>query len=131
VKTALSDGSSKITIQLNPPDLGKVDVRLEIGADGKTSGVTITASNQDTLNLLQRDAQGLTRALNDAGLTTDSGSLNFSLGGGQQNQTQAGTQQAATTYQQAQPEEDDPVTAINAITRSYVVNLAEGLDITI
>ena len=129
VKTALADGSSKITIQLNPPELGKVDVKLDISADGKASGVTITATNQGTLDLLQRDVQGLTRALNDAGLTTDSGSLNFSLSGGQQNQTQAGSQQAATSYRQAQPEEEEPV--INAISRSYVVNLATGLDITI
>ena len=107
VKTALADGSSKITIQLNPPELGKVDVKIEVGADGKTSGVTIMADNKNTLDLLQRDTQGLTRALNDAGLTTDSGSLSFSLnGGGQQNQAQTGSQQAAATYQQAQPVEE-------------------------
>jgi hypothetical protein len=131
VKTALNNGDSKITIQLNPPELGKLDVKLEISADGKASGITITATNQSTLDLLQRDTQGLTRALNDAGLTTDSSNLNFSLGGGQQNQTQSGSQQAATTYQQAQPDEEDPVTAINTISSSYVVNLTEGLDITI
>jgi len=128
VKTALSDGSSKISIQLNPPELGKVDVKFDVSADGKTTGITVTADNQNTLNLLKQDTQGLTRALNDAGLTTDSGSLNFSLSGGQQNQTQGSSQQAAVTYQQAQPEEDP---TINAISRSYVVNLAEGLDITI
>ncbi len=77
VKTAVNDGSSKISIQLNPPELGKVDVKLNISADGKTSGITITADNQSTLNLLKQDTQGLTRALNDAGLSTDSGSLNF------------------------------------------------------
>ncbi len=106
VKTALGDGSSKISIQLSPPDLGKLDVKLTVSADGKTSGIMITASNNDTLNLLKQDTQGLTRALNDTGLNTDNGSLNFSLGGGQQNQGQA-NQQAALPYQQAQPGEED------------------------
>ncbi len=128
VKTALGDGSSTITIKLSPPELGTVNVKLDVSADGKASGITITADNKNTLDLLQRDTQGLTRALNDAGLTTDSGSLNFSLSGGGQQQGQP-SQQAAATYQQAQPEEDNP--AIASLSRSYVVNLVEGLDITI
>jgi len=129
IKTAVDTGSSKITIQLNPPDLGKLDVKLNISADGKASNITIVASNNDTLNLLKQDTHGLTRALNDAGLTTDSGSLNFSLGGGGQQQSQD-SQQAASSYQQAQPEEEEP-TAITTISRNYVVTMTDGLDITI
>ncbi|MDE3015907.1 MAG: flagellar hook-length control protein FliK [Pseudomonadota bacterium] len=129
IKTALADGSSKIHIQLDPVDLGKLDIRLNVGADGKT-GVAITADNKSTLALLQRDAQGLTRALSDAGLSTDSGSLSFSLGGGQQNFTQGQpASQAAAVYQNTQPDAEDA--AVPAISRSYVVNLAQGLDITI
>ncbi|MDE3059858.1 MAG: flagellar hook-length control protein FliK [Pseudomonadota bacterium] len=130
VKTALVDGSSRIHIQLDPADLGKLDIRLDVSADGKT-GITITADNKNTLALLQNDTQGLTKALNDAGLQADSSSLSFNLRGGQQDaQGQGrGNAQAAFTYQQAQPEEDDPV--IPAITRSYSITLSDGLDITI
>lgn len=126
IKTALADGSSKIHIQLQPEELGKLDIRLNVGADGKT-GVVITADNKNTLDTLQRDSSGLQRALSDAGLSTDSGSLSFNLRGGQQEQDNA---QAAMTYQKTAPaEEEVPVPAV--VTRNYVVNINEGLDIRI
>lgn len=127
VKTAMDSGSSKIQIQLNPAELGKLDIRLEVDADGKT-GITVTADNKTTLDLLQRDSRGLERALADAGLKADSGSLNFNLRGDGQdrNQEQA---QAAQNYKQPLPPEE-PL-ALDLLNRSYVVNLAEGLDIKI
>jgi|GEM_PF-6969464 len=128
IKTALSDGSSRIRIQMDPADLGKLDIKLHVSADGKT-GVVITADNRTTLDLLQRDMQGLARALTDAGLTTDSGSLSFNLRGEQQEQGQGG-QQATGNYQKMQPDDEDDAN-LNIFTRSYTVNLAEGLDIKI
>lgn len=131
VKTALHDGSSKITIHLNPVELGKVDINVSVDSDGKTS-VVVTADNRSTLDLLQRDAQGLSKALADAGLKTDSGSLSFNLGGGGQNQNNGSgnNTQSVTTYQKMQPE-DDQDTNLAIITRSYVMNVTEGLDIEI
>lgn len=129
VKSAVSDGSSRIHIQLDPAELGKLDIRLHVGADGKT-GVTVIADNQDTLNLLQKDAQGLARALSDAGLKADAGSLSFNLRGEQNPGQNQGNSQAAMNYQKSQPDEEDPLT-LNPITRSYSVNLSEGLDIKI
>ncbi len=128
IKTAIADGSSKITIRLEPAELGRLDIRLTIGSDGKT-GVIITADNKQTLTLLQQESQGLARALNDAGLSTDSGNLSFNLRGGEQEWTGAEGAQASLTYRNQQPEEEDD--ALNVLTRSYVVNLAEGLDIKI
>lgn len=126
IRTALKDGSSHIRIQLEPETLGKLDIKLHVDAAGKT-GVTITVDNKNTLDLLQRDARGLERALNDAGLTADSGNLNFNLKGGDQQRQE--TAQAAETYQKIMPEEEPK--PVNVLTRSYVVNLAEGLDIRI
>jgi flagellar hook-length control protein FliK len=131
VKTAVADGSSKIHIRLDPGDLGKLDIKLTVGADGKTS-VAIIADNKNTLDLLQRDTQGLTRALSDAGLSTDSNNLNFSLGGGQQGQGQGQSNpQASVRYQKAQSVEEEAL-AINTVTRHYTVTMADnGLDIKI
>ena len=131
VKTAIGDGSSKISIQLHPADLGKLDIKLEVGADGKTN-VVVTADNHKTLELLQRDAQGLSKMLNDAGLKTDSGSLSFNLGGGGQNQNNSAGKNAQpiATYQQIQPE-NEPDLHLAIISQSYVMNVAEGLDIKI
>ena len=115
------------SVGLPPAELGKLDIKLEVDADGKT-GITVTADNKNTLDLLQRDSRGLERALADAGLKADSGSLSFNLrsDGQERNQEQA---QAALNYKQSIPEEE-PL-ALDLLNRSYVVNLAEGLDIKI
>ncbi|MDX1974766.1 MAG: flagellar hook-length control protein FliK [Rickettsiales bacterium] len=127
-KTAVADGSSKIQIRLDPAELGKLDIKLDVRADGKTV-VMITADNKNTLDLLQRDAAGLQRALADAGLQTDSGSLSFNLRDQQQEQRDAESSHAAGRYQKSLPEDEEPIA--NSIARSYVVNLSEGLDIRI
>ena len=129
VKMAAANGDSKITIQLDPEDLGKLDIKLNVKADGKT-GIVITADNANALNLLQRDAQNLLRALNDAGLQADGSSLSFNLRGDQQNGQQQGNQQMAQNYQNAQPADEDAV-LMQAVTRQYTLNLNDGLDITI
>ena len=80
VARAAADGDSNIRIQLQPGDLGTVDVRLHLGADGRVTAA-IAADRQETLDLLQRDAAGLERALQDAGLRPTDTSLSFSLRG--------------------------------------------------
>ena len=78
IQKAVKDGADKITIQLRPAELGRVDVRIEVTSDGRAQ-VHVTADRADTLDLLQRDARDLARALQDAGLRADAGSLQFGL----------------------------------------------------
>jgi flagellar hook-length control protein FliK len=78
ITKALREGMDKINIQLRPAALGRIDVQLEVGHDGRISAV-VTADNKDTLDLLQRDARGLEKALQDAGLQADAGSMSFNL----------------------------------------------------
>jgi flagellar hook-length control protein FliK len=66
-----------ISIQLHPKELGSIDVRMEINAEGKTK-VSIMAEKTDTLNLLQKEAPSLKDMLQDA-LKTDSSQMNFSF----------------------------------------------------
>ncbi len=75
-------GINRFQLRLDPPELGRVDVRMEISADGKLSAV-IAVERPETLDLLQRDSRALERSLMDAGLKTDGNSLSFSLKGGQ------------------------------------------------
>ncbi|QQR68651.1 MAG: flagellar hook-length control protein FliK [Alphaproteobacteria bacterium] len=79
------EGKDSISFQLHPAELGKIDVRLDVGSDGKVSA-RIMADNPATLDMLQRDQRQLERALSDAGLKADPGCLDFGL---QQNQRQA------------------------------------------
>jgi flagellar hook-length control protein FliK len=77
---AVAAGHDRIEIRLKPAELGRLDIRLELAGDGRVQA-TITADNRQTLELLRADARGLERALQDAGLRTDSGGLSFNLRG--------------------------------------------------
>lgn len=78
IKKGAAEGADKISIKLDPGNLGKVEVKLEVGHDGKLLAV-IAADKPETLAMLQRDAQQLEQSLRDVGLKTDSNSLSFSL----------------------------------------------------
>lgn len=79
---ATKNGMNRFDLQLTPGDLGQVDIRLEIGKEGLVRAF-ITADNQATLDLLQRDKATLQSTLESAGLQTDAGSLSFDLRGGE------------------------------------------------
>lgn len=68
----------RLVVQLEPMDLGKVEIRLEFGEEGRV-GAVISAERPETLEALQRDAQALERSLRDAGLRPDGGGLSFDL----------------------------------------------------
>jgi flagellar hook-length control protein FliK len=77
---ALNSGSDHITIRLQPESLGRVDVQLELTKDGRLTAMFV-ADRPETLDMLQRDARILERALNDAGLRADASGLSFNLRG--------------------------------------------------
>ena len=77
---AAAEGMDKISIKLRPAALGHIEIQLELSHDGRITAV-VTAEKAETLDLLQRDARGLERALQEAGLRTNSDSLNFNLRG--------------------------------------------------
>jgi flagellar hook-length control protein FliK len=80
ITKAVKADMDKIEIRLRPESLGRVEVSLEVARDGRVVAA-VTADSRDTLELLRADARGLERALQDAGLKADSGSLSFSLRG--------------------------------------------------
>ncbi len=77
-KSAANGNTKQMTLQLDPPELGRVEVRLEFG-DEHMVKANIIVEKPETLLMLQRDANALERALQNAGLETDSGSLDFSM----------------------------------------------------
>ncbi|MBF0307288.1 MAG: flagellar hook-length control protein FliK, partial [Alphaproteobacteria bacterium] len=80
ITKAAKTGNDHIVIQLRPDDMGRIEVKLDIGTDGRV-GATIIADSRETLDAMQKDSRNLEKALNEAGLKTDSDSLNFSLRG--------------------------------------------------
>lgn len=72
-----SNGARRFDIRLDPPELGRVEVRLDVKRDGHVTA-HLVVERSETLDLLQRDARALERALQNAGLDTEGG-LKFSL----------------------------------------------------
>lgn len=70
--------STSIDVRLDPPELGRVQVSLEVGPDNKVTAV-VAAENPATLSDLVRSARELERALQEAGLELDAGGLSFDL----------------------------------------------------
>lgn len=78
VQRAVGNGLERVSIQLRPVELGRIDVQMEFGGDGVMRAKFI-AENPQTLELLQRDFKTLGKALEEAGIRTDNSSLSFSL----------------------------------------------------
>lgn len=78
IASRAKEGMRRFDIRLDPPELGRIDVRLEVDNSGKAS-TRLIVERPETLDLLQRDARNLERALQSAGLQTDEGGLEFSL----------------------------------------------------
>jgi flagellar hook-length control protein FliK len=71
-------GRNRFEIRLDPPELGRIDVRLDVDAsDNVTSRLVVERA--ETLEVLRRDAGDLQRALQDAGLKTSDNGLQFAL----------------------------------------------------
>lgn len=77
-----AQGDKNFTIRLDPPELGRVDVRLKISDDG-IARAHLIVERSETLDLFLRDQRSLERSLEQAGVKTDGSSLQFSLEGGE------------------------------------------------
>jgi flagellar hook-length control protein FliK len=122
------EGKNRFEIRLDPPELGRIEVRLDVDKDGNVTS-RMTVDRADTLDLLRRDATGLERALQDAGLKTADNSLQFSLRDqsmGQQ-QTGAGPEAAQMIVT------DDTLPSVDAIPQNYgrIAGTGGGLDIRV
>lgn len=72
-------GSSEFQIRLDPAELGRIDVKLEIDKARGTVMTHLVVERPETLAMLQRDAGQLQQALSQTGLDPSGGGLNLSL----------------------------------------------------
>ena len=122
-------GKNRFEIRLDPPELGRIEVRLDVDRDGQVT-TRLIADRSDTLDLLRRDASGLERALQDAGLKTADNSLQFSL----RDQTMGREQSNTPTTGAAQIiVHDDALPVNDATQRNYsrLAGLRGGIDIRV
>ncbi|MEM6712700.1 MAG: flagellar hook-length control protein FliK [Pseudomonadota bacterium] len=71
-------GKTQFDVRLDPPELGRLNVRIEMDASGQTRTHMIV-ERAETLEMLVTDARSLERALQQAGVKTEPGSVSFEL----------------------------------------------------
>ncbi|HEV7289515.1 flagellar hook-length control protein FliK [Sphingomonas sp.] len=108
VRHADSGAGDVLVIRLDPAELGKIEVRLRMD-EARQLSAEVTADQPATLDLLRRDSDNLTRALNDAGFRADDQSLRFDSRGFGQSDQQA--QQGRRIASRAYLPDDDAATA--------------------
>ena len=85
--------TSRFDVALNPLGLGRVDVRLEIDAHGRTTAA-LSFDRPEAATLLQSHAGELRAALSQAGLDVSPDALSFDVAANAGGQGQAGQGQA-------------------------------------
>jgi len=115
----IQNGMKEFTLRLDPPELGRVDVRLTVGTDKKVRAV-VSTDRPEALKDLALSARDLTRALQEAGLELEENGLSFSMNdqGSPQQNGDANQQQSTRfknnldgyeTSEAAKPEQSTPL----------------------
>jgi len=130
IASKAASGAKEFEIRLDPPELGRIEVRLNVDRDGNVTSRLI-ADRQDTLDLLKRDSSGLERALQDAGLKTSDNGMQFSLRDQSLAQQQNEGNGKSNTTRVVVPDEALPT--VEAPVQSYgrLTGRAGGLDIRV
>jgi flagellar hook-length control protein FliK len=123
-------GNTHFEIRLDPADLGRIDVRIDIDRNGHVTS-HLMVEKPETLSMLRQDAPQLQRALDDAGFRTADSGLQFSL----RDQNSSGQNNDSGSGQKAQRvivSEEDIIPAVVA-GRSYgrTLGSSSGVDIKV
>lgn len=123
-------GKNRFEIRLDPPELGRIEVRLDVDRNGNVTS-RLTVDRADTLDLLRRDASGLERALQDAGLKTGDNGLQFSLRDQSMSQQQTNNGPDPSAAQLVVNDDTLPSTDINLSNYGRLAGQGSGLDIRV
>ncbi|MFP4312695.1 MAG: flagellar hook-length control protein FliK [Alphaproteobacteria bacterium] len=105
-KMAGSGETKNIRIQLDPPELGRVEIKMSFNKD-KTVKAILTAEKPETFMMMQRDVQLLERALQNAGIDADGSELSFELAQDDQDFGQDGSHDGSRNDARGQGGEDE------------------------
>ena len=129
IRRALGMGVDRVTVQLQPEDLGRVEVRLDVNSDGRST-VIFNVDNRDTLDLLQRDAKQLERVLQESGINANAGDMQFNLQ--QRNARDEGEAQQGGRYSEpASVAAAEAEAYVDTTTGHYTVTVNNGVDIRV
>lgn len=130
IAVTAQSGRSRFEIRLDPAELGRIDVRIDVDRHGQMTS-HLTVEKPETLAMLRQDAPQLQRALDQAGFRTGDNGLQFSL----RDQGSSGQSSGQEAFRHAQRliiSDDDGVPASLA-GRSYgrLSGSGSGVDISV
>jgi flagellar hook-length control protein FliK len=100
-----------ITVQLEPVELGKIDIKMDISPKGETK-VQILAEKFETYTLLAKSSDQIMGILSDKGINQDSTSLNFGLRSGNGNSNQQFAQHSPPQHNFTSDHNDEQVATL-------------------
>ena len=130
IAASVKNGKSSFEIRLDPADLGRIDVRIDVDRSGQVTS-HLTVEKPETLSMLQQDAPQLQRALDDAGLRTGSGGLQFSLRDQSSSSQNNGNQTGSNAQRLVVSEEDTIAAAVAGRTYGRMLGSSSGVDIRV
>jgi flagellar hook-length control protein FliK len=130
IATSVKGGKSRFEIRLDPADLGRIDVRIDVDRNGQVTS-HLTVEKPETLSLLRQDAPQLQRALDDAGLKTGSGGLQFSLRDQSSSSQNSGNDSSSNAQRLVIGEEDATPATVAGRTYGRSFGSSSGVDITV
>jgi chemotaxis protein MotD len=124
-------GNSRFEIRLDPAELGRIDVRLDVDRHGNVTS-HLTVEKPETLAMLRQDAPQLQRSLEDAGLKTGQNGLQFSLRDQSSGQHNNSNGQAERQPQRLIISDANAAPLMTAnTTYAYAASANRGLDIRV
>jgi len=131
IAASVQGGKSRFEVRLDPAELGRIDVRIDVDRNGQVTS-HLTVEKPETLSMLRQDAPQLQQALNDAGLKTGNGGLQFSLRDQSSGQNNSNNNQSGAPAQRLIVNDEETVPSL-VVGRSYGRTLGSsgGVDIRV
>ncbi|MDB5548549.1 MAG: flagellar hook-length control protein, partial [Tardiphaga sp.] len=134
IAATAAGGKTSFDIRLDPAELGRIDVRLDVDRNGNVTS-HLTVEKPETLAMLRQDAPQLQRALNDAGLQTSDKGLQFSLSDqsltGQNNQNGARDSGGRPSQRLIVAEDELPPVVMAGRSYGRLLSSSSGVDIKV
>jgi flagellar hook-length control protein FliK len=130
IVASANSGKSRFEIRLDPADLGRIDVRIDVDRNGQVTS-HLTVEKPETLSMLRQDAPQLQRALDDAGFKTGDSGLQFSLRDQSSSGQNSGNDTGRNAHRLVIGDEDTIPAAMTGRTYGRMLGSSSGVDIRV
>ena len=130
IAVTAQSGKSRFEIRLDPAELGRIDVRIDVDRHGQLTS-HLTVEKPETLAMLRQDAPQLQRALDNAGFKTGDSGLQFSLRDQSSSGQNTGDEAGRNAQRLIISEDDSVPAAVAGRTYGRMPGSGSGVDIRV